>query len=121
MTLYPAGHCLGSAQALVESKETGERLLYTGDIKSRTSPTNEPLEVVPCDTLVIEATYGKPEYVFPPQQQVLETAFKTLESGLEPAGTVPRCFPSSLLAECRTLLVGVVVGRRQEQFPVISQ
>ena len=24
MTLHPAGHCLGSAQALIESKETGE-------------------------------------------------------------------------------------------------
>ena len=30
LTLHPAGHCLGSAQALVESKATGERLLYTG-------------------------------------------------------------------------------------------
>ena len=82
MTLHPAGHCLGSAQALIESKVTGERLLYTGDIKSRPSPTNEPLEAVPCDTLVMEATYGKPEYVFPPQEQVLETAFKTLKMWL---------------------------------------
>ncbi len=82
MTLHPAGHCLGSAQALIESKETGERVLYTGDIKSRPSPTNEPIETVPCDTLVIEATYGRPEYVFPPQEQVLETAYKTLRMWL---------------------------------------
>ena len=82
MTLHPAGHCLGSAQALIKSKRTGERLLYTGDIKTRPSPTNEPLEVVDCDTLIIEATYGKPEYVFPPQEQVLETAFKTLRMWL---------------------------------------
>ena len=82
MTLYPAGHCLGSAQALMVSKKTGESVLYTGDIKSRPSPTIEPLEVVPCDTLIIEATYGRPEYVFPPQEQVLETAFKTLRMWL---------------------------------------
>ena len=82
MTLYPAGHCLGSAQALIESKETGERLLYTGDIKSRRSPTNEPLEAVPCDTLVMECTYGRPEYVFPPEEQVLETAYRTLRMWL---------------------------------------
>ena len=82
MTLHPAGHCLGSAQALIVSKETGERVLYTGDIKSRPSPTNEPLEAVTCDTLVIEATYGRPEYVFPPQEQVLETAYKTLRMWL---------------------------------------
>ena len=82
ITLCPAGHCLGSAQTLVESKSTGERLLYTGDIKLRASPTNEQLEPVQADTLVIESTYGSPEYVFPPQEQVLETAFRTLRAWL---------------------------------------
>ncbi len=82
ISLHPAGHCLGSAQTLVVSKATGERLLYTGDIKLRPSPTNEPLETVRADTLVIEATYGRPEYVFPPQERVLETAFRTLRAWL---------------------------------------
>jgi len=82
LTLYPAGHCLGSAQALVESKSTGERVLYTGDIKVRPSPTNEPLEPVACDTLIMEATYGRPQYTFPDQDQVLSTAFNTLRTWL---------------------------------------
>jgi Cft2 family RNA processing exonuclease len=82
ITLYPAGHCLGSAQTLVVSKSTGERLLYTGDIKTRTSPTNEPLETVRADTLVIESTYGHPGYVFPPQEQTLVTASRTLRAWL---------------------------------------
>ena len=83
LTLHPAGHCLGSAQALVTSRETGERLLYTGDFKARTSPINEPLTPVECDILVIEATYGKPEYSFPPEDNVLETAYRTLRVWLE--------------------------------------
>ena len=83
LTLHPAGHCLGSAQALIESKATGERLLYTGDIKLRSSPTNEPLETVQADTLVIESTYGRPDYVFPSQERVLETAFRTLRVWLD--------------------------------------
>ena len=78
MTLLPAGHCLGSAQVLVESRATGQRLLYTGDFKTRPSPVNEPLQAVPCDVLVMEATYGRPQYVFPAEEQVLETAFNTL-------------------------------------------
>jgi len=82
LTLYPAGHCLGSAQALVESKATGERLLYTGDFKARPSPINESLEPVRCDTLVIEATYGRPEYTFPDETQVLGTACRTLSQWL---------------------------------------
>lgn len=82
LTLYPAGHCLGSAQALVESKGTGVRVLYTGDFKPRPSPTNEPLEPVPCDILVMEATYGRPQYAFPPQEQVLKTAYGVLKAWL---------------------------------------
>ena len=82
LTLHPAGHCLGSAQVLVESKINGERLLYTGDIKVRTSPINEPLEAVSCDILVLEATYGKPEYTFPAQEQVLASGYQTLRSWL---------------------------------------
>lgn len=83
MTLHPAGHCLGSAQTLVVSKATGHRLLYTGDIKTRFSPTNESAETVQADTLVIECTYGRPEYVFPPQEQTLATASRTLRAWLE--------------------------------------
>lgn len=82
LTLYPAGHCLGSAQALVESKTTGAKLLYTGDIKVRSSPTNEPLEPVTCDVLVIESTYGRPQYTFPAQEQVMANAFHILRSWL---------------------------------------
>ena len=82
ITLYPAGHCLGSAQTLVVSKTTGHRLLYTGDIKTRPSPTNEPLKPVQAHTLVIESTYGRPEYVFPSQEQTLATASQTLRMWL---------------------------------------
>ena len=82
LTMYPAGHCLGSAQALVESKTTGERLLYTGDFKSRPSPVNEPLEPIACDVLVMEATYGRPQYIFPDEAQVMSTTFDTLRQWL---------------------------------------
>ena len=82
LTLYPAGHCLGSAQVLVQSKATGERLLYTGDFKTSPSPTNEPLEPVPCDILVMESTYGRPQYTFPSQEQVMSTAYQVLQTWL---------------------------------------
>ncbi len=82
ITLYPAGHCLGSAQTLVVSKATGRRLLYTGDIKTRLSPANEPAEPVQADTLVIESTYGHPDYVFPPHEQTLAAASRTLRAWL---------------------------------------
>ena len=60
----------------------GHRLLYTGDIKTRSSPTNEPAEPVRADTLVVECTYGRPEYIFPDQEQTLSTATRTLRAWL---------------------------------------
>ncbi len=82
LTMFPAGHCLGSAQVLVRSKATGRRLLYTGDFKTRSSPVNEPLQPVDCDVLVIEATYGRPEYVFPDEEMVIQNAVATLNQWL---------------------------------------
>ena len=88
VTLYPAGHCLGSAQTLVESKATGERLLYTGDLRVQPSPINEAPQQVPCDVLVIESTYGRPDYVFPPQEEAIGTAMRVVAQWLE-QGAVP--------------------------------
>lgn len=56
VTLFPANHILGSAQLLVETAE-GERLGYTGDF-------GWPIDVLPgLDELVLDATYGNPDYV----------------------------------------------------------
>jgi Cft2 family RNA processing exonuclease len=64
LTFFPAGHCLGSAQVLVEADN--ERLVYTGDIKLRPNVAAEDAVIVPCDTLVMESTFGDPLYRFPP-------------------------------------------------------
>lgn len=82
LSLHPSGHMLGAAQALVVSKATGERLLYTGDLKVRSNPTSRPLEHVACDTLVLDATYGRPCYTFPPEGEVLAQMEDTLKSWL---------------------------------------
>ena len=88
ITLHPAGHCLGSAQTLVTVRATGERILYTGDLRTQTSPINEPAEAVPCDTLVIESTYGRPDYVFPPQEESVATAIRVITQWLN-QGAIP--------------------------------
>ena len=88
LTLYPSGHCLGSALALVQCKATGERVLYTGDFRVKPNPTAEPLATVPCDVLIMESTYGREDYVFPAQEEVLERLFAAVANWLE-AGGVP--------------------------------
>jgi putative mRNA 3-end processing factor len=87
LTLYPAGHILGSAMILIESDDGA--LLYTGDVKSPASPATEgvvwPSNV---DELIIEATFGLPIYKWRPtheiQQDMLAFAKDTLEAGETP-------------------------------------
>lgn len=86
VTLFSAGHVLGSSQLLIES-ERG-RFVYTGDFKLAPSLTAEPPEVKPCDVLLMECTFGRPQYAFPPRADVeramIEFARNTLAIGATP-------------------------------------
>ncbi len=67
LKLVPAGHVLGSAQAVVRYK--GMTLVVSGDYKRRRDPTCPPFEPVPCEVFVTEATFGLPVFVFPPDRE----------------------------------------------------
>src|SRR5512136_3393454 len=70
LELFPAGHVLGSAQ-LRAVNGPGVALGYTGDLCLEPTETAEPAEVMGCDVLVLESTFGLPRYVFPPKEEVL--------------------------------------------------
>jgi Cft2 family RNA processing exonuclease len=86
LTLFPAGHVLGSAQLLIEGE--GGRFVYTGDFKLEPSFSIGPAEVKSCDVLLMECTYGRPQYVFPPRAEIAgvmtEWARRALEDGAVP-------------------------------------
>src|SRR5262245_39188488 len=66
---HPAGHVLGAAQ--IEVERDGERLVYTGDFRLERSETADACAIVPCDVLVMECTFGRPHYRFPPRSEVV--------------------------------------------------
>jgi len=70
VSLHPAGHIHGSAQCLLEHPERG-RLLYTGDFKLRRGRAAEPCATPRADVLVMETTFGRPQYRFPPTSEVI--------------------------------------------------
>jgi putative mRNA 3-end processing factor len=70
VTLFPAGHILGSAQVRVEVD--GEAWVVSGDYKTEADPSCDPWEPVPCHGFVTETTFGLPVYRWQPQQQVIE-------------------------------------------------
>ena len=69
VTLLPAGHIFGSAQ--IHFQWRGKTLLYTGDFKLRPGKSAEPIGWLHADTLIMETTYGLPQYIFPPVDQVI--------------------------------------------------
>ena len=97
----PAGHVLGSAQAVLEYDR--QRVVVSGDFKRRPDPTCAPFEVVSCDLFVTEATFGLPVFRHP-----------------DPGGEVRKLLRSLALFPEKTHLVGVyALGKCQRLLSLI--
>ena len=75
VTLFPAGHVLGSAQVLIEWN--GARAVVSGDYKRSADPTCPPFELVPCHLFITEATFALPVFQ---HADAAEEAAKLLKS-----------------------------------------
>jgi putative mRNA 3-end processing factor len=67
ISLVPAGHVLGSAQAVARWK--GLTMVVSGDYKRRRDPTCPAFEPVPCEVFITEATFGLPVFRHPPDTE----------------------------------------------------
>jgi putative mRNA 3-end processing factor len=76
LTLYPAGHILGSAQ--VHLVHRGCCAVISGDYKRRHDPTCPPFELKKCDFFVTEATFGLPVFRHPPTAGEIEKLLRSL-------------------------------------------
>ncbi len=63
ISMFPAGHVLGSAQILIEYK--GYKTLVTGDYKTTDDEISKQFELIKCNTLISEATFGLPVFQHP--------------------------------------------------------
>ncbi len=75
ITFFPAGHVLGSAQVLIEHR--GQRVVVSGDYKRLADRTSQPFELVECDLLVTEATFGLPVFQHPHPQLEIRRLLKS--------------------------------------------
>lgn len=71
--LVDTGHILGSRGLLV-----GDDVYYTGDISMRERAFMKPGKMPHAKTLIIESTFGKPEYVFPELSEVTHRTNKII-------------------------------------------
>lgn len=64
--LIDTGHILGSRGLLIGNDE----VFYTGDISTRQRAFMKPGKMPHAHTLIIESTFGRPEYIFPDISEV---------------------------------------------------
>ncbi len=66
ISVHNSGHVLGSSQVLVNNDK---RIVFTSDFKLQESLVTKPAEILKSDVLVIESTFGQPQYSFPEREK----------------------------------------------------
>lgn len=105
VTMLPAGHILGSAQIKVEFE--GRLLIYSGDFKIEPNATAERIAIEPCDILITECTFGRPQYRFPKRAALEERLCSFVRRGLR-NGETP-------------IIYGYALGKAQEALKILTQ
>jgi putative mRNA 3-end processing factor len=77
VSLYPAGHILGSAQVRIEYN--GEVWVVSGDYKLEDDGITPPFEPVRCHTFITESTFGLPIYQWKPQAEIMENIHRFVQ------------------------------------------
>jgi putative mRNA 3-end processing factor len=83
VSFHAAGHVLGSAQIRIEAGD--EVWVVSGDYKRCADPSCAPFEVVPCTTLITEATFGLPIYRWQSGRETARQIFEWWQADSERA------------------------------------
>lgn len=102
--LLPAGHILGSSQILIE--KNGQRLLYTGDFRVKPGRTAEKIQIAEADILIMECTFGLPQYVFPASEEIQHKLLSFIEN----------CFAK----HSTPVILGYTLGKGQEALKLLG-
>jgi len=109
LTLYPAGHALGSAMVHLNIGNGFHNLLYTGDYKYGPTRSLDPAvsNFPRMETLITEATYGGKDNILPKRSECEKLLFDSIKNTIERGGKV--------------LIPSLGVGRGQEEMLLIEQ
>lgn len=109
LTLYNAGHTLGSAMVHLHIGNGLHNFLYTGDLKYQKTQLLEPAitKFPRLETVMIEATYGGKDNILPPREKAEEEIVEHIQKTIERGGKV--------------LIPVLGVGRAQEIMLVIEK
>jgi putative mRNA 3-end processing factor len=98
ISLMDSGHMIGSKSLYLQEKD--ESLLFTGDFSTASRAFIKGLKVKECSNLIIESTFGKPEFIFPDASKEVKRAKDFIEDNIK--------------KNYLTVLMGYPLGKMQE-------
>jgi len=104
---------------MVHVERDGETLLYTGDFRLRPSWTAEEAEVPKVDGLIMESTYGSPDWRFPSRDE-LGSRLLELVDDIQARRRTPVVMAYSLGKAQEAVHFLVKSGRRVVVHPVVA-
>jgi len=75
--LLDSGHMIGSKALFIQDSD--ESAVFTGDFSVNNAGFCNPFKPIKCDNLIIESTFGKPEYIFPKAKDEIKRAKDFIE------------------------------------------
>lgn len=96
LRMIDTGHVLGSRALVIENEK---KIIFTSDFCPRPRVFLKKFEPEKCDYLIMEATFGKEEYIFPPIEETVKSAKDWVEDQLK------KGFP--------VMLMGYTLGKAQ--------
>ncbi len=117
--IFETGHILGSTAFLIEGK-----ILYTGDINNNDRIFLKRFRPPQADILIIEATYGSPEYIFGEFRNQVNTLLRFISRNMvQGRNIVLRAYPlgkpqiiSLILKKVKNLYVSRRVARYNKAY-----
>lgn len=107
LRLLPAGHISGSAMLHVTRIKDNASLLYTGDFKTRRGRTSEAVNFLCADTLILETTFGLPNFEFPNPMEIEASMLRFINDAFADGET--------------PVLFGYSLGKAQEALAFVTE
>ena len=119
ITLYNAGHVLGSSQVHINIGNGLHNLVYGGDMKyAKTRLLDPAINHFPrVETLVIESTYGSKEDILPPRQETERKFIEMAKEVIAKKGKI--LLPELGLGHAQETLLRVEEAVRTGELPAI--
>jgi len=119
LTLYNAGHILGSSLAHLNIESARHNILYTGDFRYRdTKLLDKAMRRFPrVETLIMECTYCGERDVLPSLREAEETLFSIIKETTEKGGKV--LIPALAVGRAQEIMLSLVDGFRRDILPDI--